>query len=148
MEETKHEIYCLGFKWCAKYTAQNDLVDLYHSIYHLQLQNGLPALREKCPNTALFLVLIFPHLDWIRRDTAREVSKYGVISGPYFPAFGLNTERYVGSLRTQSECVKIRTRNNSVFGHFSRSVALYVFFGIFPKYWISYVSEHLKYVNI
>ena len=26
--------------------------------------------------------------------TARKVSKYGVISGPYFPAFGLNTERY------------------------------------------------------
>ena len=22
------------------------------------------------------------------------MSKYGVISGPYFPAFGLNTERY------------------------------------------------------
>ena len=28
----------------------------------------------------------------------REVSKYGVISGPYFPVFGLNTERY-GVLR-------------------------------------------------
>ena len=26
--------------------------------------------------------------------TAWKVSKYGVISGPYFPAFGLNTERY------------------------------------------------------
>ena len=25
------------------------------------------------------------------------MSKYGVISGPYFPAFGLNTERYVFS---------------------------------------------------
>ena len=31
-------------------------------------------------------------------------------SGPYFPAFGLNTERYSGSLRIQSECGKIRTR--------------------------------------
>ena len=38
--------------------------------------------------------------------TARKVSKYGVISGPYFPAFGLNTERY------------------SVFDHFSRSDTL------------------------
>ena len=27
------------------------------------------ALREKCPNTELFLVRIFPHSDWIRRDT-------------------------------------------------------------------------------
>ena len=41
-------------------------------------------LREKCPN--------------------------GVISGSYFPAFGLNTGEYR----------KIRTRNNPVFGHFSR----------------------------
>ena len=31
-------------------------------------------------------------------------------SGPYFPAFGLNTERYGVSLRIQSECEKIRTR--------------------------------------
>ena len=26
--------------------------------------------------------------------TASKVSKYGVISGPYFPVFGLNTEIY------------------------------------------------------
>ena len=31
-------------------------------------------------------------------------------SGPYFPAFGLNTERYSVSLRIQSECGKIRTK--------------------------------------
>ena len=31
-------------------------------------------------------------------------------SGPYFPAFGLNTKRYSVSLRIQSECTKIRTR--------------------------------------
>ena len=31
-------------------------------------------------------------------------------SGPYFPAFGLNTERYAVSHRSQSECGKIRTR--------------------------------------
>ena len=31
-------------------------------------------------------------------------------SGPYFPAFGLNTERYSVSLCIQSECEKIRTR--------------------------------------
>ena len=41
---------------------------------------------------------------------------------PYFPAFGLNTERYFVSLHIQPECGKIRTRKNSVFGHFSRSV--------------------------
>ena len=57
-------------------------------------------------------------------DTAQKVSKYGVISGLYFPAFGLNAERYFVSPRMQSECGKMRTRNNSVFGHFSRSVIL------------------------
>ena len=31
-------------------------------------------------------------------------------SGPYFPAFGLNTERYPVSLRIQSKCRKIWTR--------------------------------------
>ena len=31
-------------------------------------------------------------------------------SGPYFPPFGLNTEKYGLSLRIQSECQKIRTR--------------------------------------
>ena len=31
--------------------------------------------------------------------TAWNVAKYGVFSGPYFPAFGLNTERYFVSLR-------------------------------------------------
>ena len=38
------------------------------------------------------------------------MSKYGVFSDPYFPAFGLNTERYSVSLRIQSECGTIRTR--------------------------------------
>ena len=50
------------------------------------------------------------------------MSKYGVISGPYFPVFGLNTENYGVSLRIQSEYRKILTRNNSVFGNSSRSV--------------------------
>ena len=31
-------------------------------------------------------------------------------SGPYFPEFGLNTERYGVSLCIQSKCGKIRTR--------------------------------------
>ena len=58
---------------------------------------------------------------WNELDTAWKVSKYGVSFGPYFSVFALNTERY---FRIQSEYRKIRTRNNSVFGHFSRSVNL------------------------
>ena len=71
--------------------------------------------------------------------TEWKVSKCWVFSGLYFPAFGMNTEGYFGlnterygvSLciqsevyhRIQSECRKIWTRKNSVFGHFSRSVS-------------------------
>ena len=56
------------------------------------------SLREKCPNTELF-------------------------SGPYFPACGLNTEIFGVNLRIQFKHRKIRTRKNSVFGHFPRSVS-------------------------
>ena len=49
------------------------------------------------------------------------MSKYGDFSGPYFPVFGLNTKIYGVNLLIQSEYRKIRTRKNSVFGHFSRS---------------------------
>ena len=65
-------------------------------------------------------------------STAWKLSKYGVISSPYFPAFGLNTERCEVSFRNQCEWGKIRTRNNSVFGHFSRIV------------WMSNLSLHHK----
>ena len=54
--------------------------------------------------------------------TVWNVSKWEAFSGRYFPAFGLNTERYFVSLLIQSKCGKIQTRKNSVFGLFSRSV--------------------------
>ena len=38
--------------------------------------------------------LVFINIIVHEAFTAWKVSKYGVISGPYFPAFGLNTERY------------------------------------------------------
>ena len=39
------------------------------------------------------------------------MSKYGVISDPYFPVFGLNTK-------------KIWSRNDSVFGHFTQCIIM------------------------
>ena len=62
--------------------------------------------------------------------TAWKMSKYGLISGPHFPAFGLNTERYVVSFQIQSECGKIWARNNYVFGHFLRSAWSLIFLQI------------------
>ena len=50
-------------------------------------------LREKCPNTELFLVRIYPYLDWIRRYTeylsvfSPNVGKYGPEKTPYLDTF-------------------------------------------------------------
>ena len=60
-------------------------------------------------------------------------------SGPYFPAFGLNTEKYSVSLRIQSECGKIRTRKSSVSGHFSRC-------GFIQK-WINLTNQQFEAEN-
>ena len=43
-------------------------------------------------------------------------------SGPHFPAFGLNTDRYYVSIRIQSDCWETADQNNSEYRHFSRSV--------------------------
>ena len=51
-------------------------------------------------------------------DHSWKVSKYRVISGQYFPVFGLNTEIYSLNLRIESENRKIQTRNNFVFVQF------------------------------
>ena len=53
--------------------------------------------------------------------TVWKVSKYGVFSGLYYPAFGLNTERYALSVLSPN-AGKYGTRKTSVFEHFSRSV--------------------------
>ena len=60
------------------------------------------------------------HKTW-KTSTAWRVGKYGVFSGPYFPAFKVNTVRYGVSLLIQSECGKIWSRKNFVFWHFWRS---------------------------
>ena len=50
------------------------------------------------------------------------MSKYWVFSCPYLPVFGIEYGEILPiSLRILSECEKIRTRKNSVFGHFLRS---------------------------
>ena len=94
-----------------------------HSCYHLIMKQTvftINLLKTLFLLTLLEFYFVYfqePILTFRNSDTAWKLSKYGVFSGPYFPAFGLNTERYGVSLRIQSECGKIRTRKNSVFGH-------------------------------
>ena len=53
----------------------------------------LHTLREKCPNTEFFLVRIFLHSDWIRKDTSYlsvfspNAGKYGPEKTPYLDTF-------------------------------------------------------------
>ena len=54
------------------------------------------------------------------QSTLRKRYPYSESFESYFPIFGLNTERYGVYLRIQSECGKIQTRENSVFGHFTQ----------------------------
>ena len=75
--------------------------DIDHDLLHWQrysvqrgeLLNSIYSLREKCPNTEFFLVRIFPHSDWIRRDTSYlsvfspNTGKYGPEKTPYLDNF-------------------------------------------------------------
>ena len=89
-----------------------------------KLELETETLREKCPNTEFLLVRTFPHSNTKRRDTeylsvfSRNAGKWGPEETSYldtfYPVFSVFS-------RIQSECGKIRTRKNSVFGHFSLS---------------------------
>ena len=66
-------------------------------------------------------------------STAWKVSKYGVFSGPYFPAFRLNTKRYVVSLRIQSECGKYGPEKTPRLDTFHAVfVSMFLFTSMFP----------------
>ena len=86
----------------------------------LSLRN---ALRENCPNTVFFLVRIFPHSDWIQRDTE------------YLFAFSPNAGKY-GSEKTphldnfHAVMMKATIDNNSNCVYFSKSfqVMVYIIF--------------------
>ena len=66
---------------------------IYISTRILGIRSLTLTLREKYPNTEFFLVRIFPHSDWIRRDTpylsvfSPNVGKYGPEKTPYLDTF-------------------------------------------------------------
>ena len=103
---------CLWSKLLKKFVIENFI--FLCSVYKAQ--------RRSSPHVHTCMLLGYPlaQVRYVCNFAAWKVSKYGVSSGPYFPVLGLNTE----ILLFQSESRKIRTRNNSVFGHFSRSVFL------------------------
>ena len=67
-----------------------------------------------CNLLCLFLYIFVTHsrhmYDIISYVLLADKCPYRSYSGPYFPAFGLNTERYRVSLRIQPKCGKMLTR--------------------------------------
>ena len=87
------------------------------------------TLREKCPNTEFFLVRIFRHSDWIRRDTSYlsvfspNAGKYGPEKSPY-----LDTFHTVRTISACVWCIKI---------YFCIYINLFIFFSrhVFASFW-------------
>ena len=63
--------------------------------------------REKVMESIFHLGL---KLMKVKLSHSLKSSRIWSYSGPHFPVFGLNTERFGVSVRIQSECGKIRTR--------------------------------------
>ena len=61
----------------------------------------------------------------LQQITAWKVSKCGVFSGSYFPAFGLNTERYAVNVTTTGQCVyepRFTTQGHSLHSKLYKSI--------------------------
>ena len=93
-------MFCYGVcevfrDWCLRTTASETCRFTWSVLKLVQIGTWF-SLREKCPSMKFFLVRIF-----------RSWTEYGEIRS------------------IESECGKIRTRKNPVFGNFSRSVLYY-----------------------
>ena len=122
-------------KICSKLTGEHPCrsaisIKLYSNFIEIALRHGcsvvnlLQTFRTSfLKNTSGWLRLT--NQGFYITSTECKASKYGVFSVPYFPVFGLNTEIYGINLRIQCKYRKIRTRKNSAFGQFIRSVHWY-----------------------
>ena len=63
-------------------------------------------------------------------------------SGPHFPTFGLNTERYPVSLRIQAECGKVRTRITTDTFHAVSTLLLSYFLELISSYSASILQQY------
>ena len=72
--------------------------------YHLKMSSEQVTSKQnkQWRKIGMNPLLFMTHIAW-------KASKYGVISGPYFPVFAMNTEMYSVNLCIQSEYRKIRS---------------------------------------
>ena len=108
----------------------HDIAEFW-SIALYQITKSSVSDKERKNSTEILTFLV------LMKRTAWKLSKYGVISGPYFPVFRRNTEIYGANLPIQSGYSKIRVRNNSVFGHFLYS-------DVTTKYLVTFFSSVLR----
>ena len=89
------------------------MLAIFDPILRQQPQNGaqdfknlLAFQKQKICKTLKQFTYLLVHM--VTNHCVKSVRIWSY-SGPYFPAFGLNTERCSVSLRIQSECGKMRT---------------------------------------
>ena len=79
--------------WCSVKFSMLNILKLGYCKYKVQKKFQNVSLREKCPNTELFLVLIFLYSDRIRRNMedlslfSQNTGNYGPEVTPYLDAF-------------------------------------------------------------
>ena len=113
LNNLKREIFQLLNEWRNKQTKKlnnpKKVLDLLYPIpttcYHLQLFCLINFFVTS--HTLIHIAKVFSLRHCVKSVRIRS------FSGPYFPSFGLNTERYGASLRIQFECGEIRTRITS-----------------------------------
>ena len=80
---------------------------------HFFLRSNFSQIIQSCMEKS-FSKVFYQTLKLIllcaKINTTRKMSVFGIFSGLYFPAFGMNKEIYKVNLRIQSECGKMHTR--------------------------------------
>ena len=104
--QSKYVMYCKSriykleqYAWKSKTYPSSLLVHwifykVWRAFYFGVSTSKWKELREKCPNTELFMVRIFLYSDWIRRFTREKCPNTELFNGPYLSVFRLNTEIY------------------------------------------------------
>ena len=79
------------------------------------------TLSDKCPNTELFLVCIFPHSHWIRRDT------YLSVFSPNAGKYGPEITQYLNTFHAVRVIVKL---HSNIWDWSRESIKSTIFFAV------------------
>ena len=108
---------------CEKLRKRDHRSLIFIKSYPISFERGINhSLGEKYQNTEFFRVRIFPHLDWIRRDTPHlsvfcpNAGKYGPEKTPYLDSFrALHSEMISASRVMRISVNALNLQKNDVF---------------------------------